>query len=176
MIGVFSFLYFLVQLFKNWKDNKKSILPYFTTSLLAGGASMIIILPALLDLRANGEELTQITDLKTEATSAFDFFIKNMIGVYDTTKYGAIPFIYIGLLPLAFFIFYFVIKEIPWKEKILYGLLVALLIGSFYFVPLNLFWHGMHAPNMFLFRYAFLLSFTVIMLAGFAWEKLNETK
>lgn len=175
MIGVFSFLYFLVQLFKNWKDNKKSILPYFTTSLLAGGASMIIILPALLDLRANGEELTQITDLKTEATSAFDFFIKNMIGVYDTTKYGAIPFIYIGLLPLAFFIFYFVIKEIPWKEKILYGLLVALLIGSFYFVPLNLFWHGMHAPNMFLFRYAFLLSFTVIMLAGFAWEKLNET-
>ncbi|MCF1685860.1 YfhO family protein [Tetragenococcus halophilus] len=174
MIGVFSFLHFLVQLFKNWKDNKKSILPYFTTSLLAGGASMIIILPALLDLRANGEELTQITNLKTEATSAFDFFIKNMIGVYDTTKYGAIPFIYIGLLPLVFCIFYFVIKEIPWKEKILYALLIALLIGSFYFVPLNLFWHGMHAPNMFLFRYAFLLSFMVIMLAGFGWEKLNE--
>ncbi len=37
---------------------------------------MIIILPALLDLRANGEELTQITDLKTEATSAFDFLSK----------------------------------------------------------------------------------------------------
>ncbi len=174
MIGVFSFLYFLVQLFKNWKDNKKSILPYFTTSLLAGGASMIIILPALLDLRANGEELTQITNLKTEATSAFDFFIKNMIGVYDTTKYGAIPFIYIGLLPLVFCIFYFIIKEISWKEKILYALLIALIIGSFYFVPLNLFWHGMHAPNMFLFRYAFLLSFTVIMLAGFGWEKLTE--
>ncbi|MCF1601044.1 YfhO family protein [Tetragenococcus halophilus] len=175
MIGVFSFLYFLIQLFKNWKNNKKSILPYFTTSLLAGGASMIIILPALLDLHANGEELTQITNLKTEATSAFDFFIKNMIGVYDTTKYGAIPFIYIGLLPLAFCIFYFVIKEISWKEKTFYALLIALLIGSFYFVPLNLFWHGMHAPNMFLFRYAFLLSFTVIMLAGFGWEKLNET-
>ncbi|MDN6640026.1 MAG: YfhO family protein, partial [Tetragenococcus sp.] len=49
------------------------------------------------------------------------------------------------------------------------------LIGSFYFVPLNLFWHGMHAPNMFLFRYAFVLSFTVIMLAGYGWEKLNVT-
>ncbi len=98
-----------------------------------------------------------------------------MIGVYDTTKYGAIPFIYIGLLPLAFLFFILSLRKFLGKKKILYGLLVALLIGSFYFVPLNLFWHGMHAPNMFLFRYAFLLSFTVIMLAGFAWEKLNET-
>lgn len=174
MIGVFSVLYFIVQLFRNWKENKKRILPYFITSFLAGGASMIIILPALLDLRANGEELTQITNLKTEATSGFDFFIKNMIGVYDTTKYGSIPFIYIGLLPLVFCIFYFVVKEISWKDKILYASLIALLLASFYFIPLNLFWHGMHAPNMFLFRYAFLLSFTVIMLAGFGWEKLNS--
>ncbi|GAA3008111.1 YfhO family protein [Tetragenococcus solitarius] len=173
MIGIFSVLYFLVQLIKNWKNNKKRILPYFVTSFLAGGASMIIILPALLDLRSNGEELTQITSFKTEATSGFDFFIKNMIGVYDTTKYGSIPFIYIGLLPLAFCVFYFLIKEISLKDKLLYAVLIILLIGSFYFIPLNLFWHGMHAPNMFLFRYAFLLSFTVIMLAGFGWEKLN---
>ncbi|AYW47904.1 copper ABC transporter permease [Tetragenococcus osmophilus] len=175
MVGVFSVLYFFVQLFRNWQENKKRILPYFVTSFLAGGASMIIILPALLDLRSNGEELTQITNLKTEATGPLDFFIKNMIGVYDTTKYGSIPFIYIGLLPLAFFIFYFIIKEIPWKEKILYASLIALLLASFYFIPLNLLWHGMHAPNMFLFRYAFLFSFTVIMLAGFGWEKLNLT-
>lgn len=175
MIGIFSVLYFSIQLFRNWKENKKKILPYFITSFLAGGASMVIILPALLDLRSNGEELTQITSFKTEVTSGFDFFIKNMIGVYDTTKYGSIPFIYIGLLPLAFCIFYFAIKEISLKEKLLYALLIILLIGSFYFIPLNLFWHGMHAPNMFLFRYAFLLSFTVIMLAGFGWEKLNTT-
>ena len=50
--------------------------PYGITSLLAGGASMIIILPAVLDLRSNGEELSTITKFKTEATGVFDLVMK----------------------------------------------------------------------------------------------------
>lgn len=176
MIGIFSVLYFLVRLLENWRQNKKRILLYGATSLLAGGASMLIILPAVLDLRANGETLTEITRLKTDATSFWDLVLKNMIGVYDTTKYGSIPFIYIGLLPLVLCIFYFASRKIPLKSKLLFGALFGILIASFYLVPLNLFWHGMHAPNMFLFRYAFLFSFLVIMLAGYAWEKLPQQK
>ena len=171
---VFSVLYLFVQLGRDWKQNKKAIIPYGITSLLAGGASMIIILPAVLDLRSNGEELSTITKFKTEATGVFDLVMKNMIGVYDTTKYGSIPFIYIGLLPLLLCILYFVSKRIPLKDKLLYAGLFSILIASFYIVPLNLFWHGMHAPNMFLFRYAYLFSFLVILLAGYGWEQLQQ--
>lgn len=174
MIGVFSFLYFFARLFTNWSKYKKTILPYGITSLLAGGASMIIILPAILDLRSNGEALSQITALKTEATSFLDLAMKNMIGVYDTTKYGSIPFVYAGLFPLVLCIFYFVSRKIQLKNKLLFGSLFIILIASFYLVPLNLFWHGMHAPNMFLFRYAYLFSFLVILLAGYGWEKLEQ--
>lgn len=173
MIGVFSFLYFVARTLTNWSVYKKRIIPYGITSLLAGGASMILVLPAVLDLRANGETLTQVTQLKTEATAFWDIVMKNMIGVYDTTKYGSIPFIYVGLLPLIFCIFYFVSKEIPRKNKLLFGSLFIILIASFYISPLNLFWHGMHAPNMFLFRYSFLFSFLVVMLAGFGLEKFK---
>ncbi|MGG5365997.1 YfhO family protein [Enterococcus sp. DIV0240a] len=174
MVGVFSFLYFLARLFTKWSVYKKSILPYGITSLLAGGASMIIILPAILDLQSNGEALSQITTLKTEATAFWDIVMKNMIGVYDTTKYGSIPFIYAGLFPLVLCLFYFAVKKVPLINKLLFGSLFALLIASFYLVPLNLFWHGMHAPNMFLFRYAYLFSFLVLLLAGYGWEKLTE--
>ncbi|MFQ7234299.1 MAG: YfhO family protein [Enterococcus hulanensis] len=174
MIGLFSVLYFIARLITNWKLYKKSIIPYGATSLLAGFASMIVILPSILDLRTNGEELTQITTLKTEATSWWDFIAKNFIGSYDTTKYGSIPFIYIGLLPLALCLFFFICKKIPWKNKLAYGVIAAILIASFYIQPMNLFWHGMHAPNMFLFRYAYLLSFLVITLAAWGWEKLER--
>lgn len=174
MIGLFSFLYFFVRTFTNWKRYKKRIVAYLTTSLLAGGASMIMVLPAVLDLRTNGETLSQITTLKTEATAFLDIVMKNMIGVYDTTKYGSIPFIYVGLLPLIFCVFYFVTKAVPLKNKLLFGGLFALLIASFYLTPLNLFWHGMHAPNMFLFRYSFLFSFLVVLLAGYGWEKFEK--
>ncbi|WP_086314870.1 ABC transporter permease [Enterococcus sp. 7F3_DIV0205] len=173
MIGVFSFLYFIARMLTNWKVYKKRILPYGITSLLAGGASMILVLPAVLDLRANGETLSQVTQFKTEATAFLDIVMKNMVGVYDTTKYGSIPFIYVGLLPLIFCVFYFVTKEIPRKNKLLFGSLFIILIASFYITPLNLFWHGMHAPNMFLFRYSFLFSFLVVMLAGYGFEKFK---
>ncbi|WP_438719399.1 YfhO family protein [Enterococcus sp. AZ103] len=174
MVGIFSVLYYLARLFTNFKVYKKSIVSYIITSFLAGGTSMVMILPAILDLRANGEQLTTISGFKTEATSWFDLLAKNMIGVYDTTKYGSIPFIYIGLLPLALCIFYFINRKIPWKNKVLYGLVGGLIVASFYIIPLNLFWHGMHAPNMFLFRYAYLLSFLVITLAAWGWEKLDR--
>ncbi|MBL1228394.1 YfhO family protein [Enterococcus sp. BWB1-3] len=173
MIGIFSFLYFIVRLFTNWKQYKQSILPYGITSLLAGGASMIIILPTIFDLRFNGETLTEVTKFKTEATAFWDIVMKNMVGVYDTTKYGSIPFIYAGLLPLLFCIFYFVTRQTPLKNKLLFGSLFVVLIASFYIVPLNLFWHGMHAPNMFLFRYSFLFSFLIVLLAGYGWEKFK---
>lgn len=174
MIGIFSVLYFIARLLTNWKVYKKSILPYGITSLLAGFASMIMILPSILDLRTNGEELTKITTFKTEATAWWDAISKNLIGSYDTTKYGSIPFIYIGLLPLALCLFFFICKKIPWKNKLAYGTIAAILIASFYIQPMNLFWHGMHAPNMFLFRYAYLLSFLVITLAAWGWEKLDR--
>lgn len=174
MIGVFSVLYFLARLGTNWSRYKKTIVPYGITSLLAGGASMIIILPAILDLRTNGESLTEITKLKTDATSFWDIIIKNMVGVYDTTKYGSIPFVYVGLFPLLLCVLYFVSKEIPRRNKFLYGSIFGILIASFYLLPLNLFWHGMHAPNMFLFRYSFLFSFLVILLAGYGWELLRK--
>lgn len=174
MIGVFSVLYVIARVLAHWKTYRHGIIPYLLTSLLAGGASMIMILPAVIDLRTNGEELTKITALKTEATGWWDLLAKNLVGVYDNTKYGSIPFIYIGLLPLALALFYFLCRKINWKDKLAYGSVLAILIASFYLMPLNLFWHGMHAPNMFLFRYAYLFSFLVISLAGLAWQELDR--
>lgn len=174
MVALFSGMYYLALLFTEWPKSKKSILPYTLSALLASGASLIMVLPAILDLRTNGEEFTKITSWKTEATGVFDFFIKNMVGVYDTTKYGSIPFIYVGLFPLTLAVFFFLTRAISKRQKLSFGAIALLLLISFYFQPFNLFWQGMHAPNMFLFRFAYLLSFLVITLAGFGWERLTK--
>ncbi|MGX7243852.1 YfhO family protein [Enterococcus quebecensis] len=174
MVGVFSFLYFFARLLTNWKQYKSSIVPYLITSVLAGGASMIIILPSVIDLKMNGEKLDSINQIFTSDLGPWDFVIKSMPGVYDTSKYGSAPFIYIGLLPLIFFIFYFVSKKIPLRNKVIYGSLVLFMVASVYIEPLNLFWQGMHFPNMFLFRFSYLYSTVVIILAGFGMEMLEK--
>ncbi|CAM3210131.1 copper ABC transporter permease [Vagococcus fessus] len=174
MVGLLSFLYFWARASTNWKTYKKSIPRYLITSFLAGIASMVMILPTVLDIRSNGEKLNKIAWVKTEATAFWDLIAKNMVGSYDGTKYGSIPFIYIGLVPLILCLFYFFTKKVPRRNKLAYGSIMIFIIISFYFNPLNLFWHGLHAPNMFLFRFAFTFSFMVIVLAGYGLEHLTK--
>ncbi|MEI5993777.1 YfhO family protein [Candidatus Enterococcus mansonii] len=174
MVGIFSFLYYFIRMFTDYKRYKTSVFSYLFTSFLAGGASMVIILPSIIDLRTNGEKLDTINQFFTGDTGVWDLVVKSMPGVYDTSKYGSAPFIYTGLLPLIFCIFYFVSTKISLKNKLLYGSLLLLLSVSFYVEPLNLFWQGLHAPNMFLFRFSFLFSALVIILAGFGMEKFEK--
>ena len=174
MVGVFTFFYAVIRSLLDWSQYKRGLGTYLITSLLAGGASMVTILPALLDLKNNGESLTQLTSLWTEDTGPWDLIAKSMVGVYDTAKYESMPFIYIGLVPLIFCVYFFLSGRISWQRKVGYGSLFVLLIGSVYFAPLNLFWHGLHAPNMFLFRFSFLISFLVILLSGYGLERFDK--
>jgi uncharacterized membrane protein YfhO len=174
MIGVFSFLYVFCRFIIAPKKYQSTLIPYLVTSLLAGGASMVTILPTLLDLKNNGESLTKLTGFFTNDTGIWDIPVKTLVGVYDTSKYGSAPFLYFGLLGTIFCLFYFVSPKIPRKNKFVYGGLFCLLIASVYIEPLNLFWHGFHAPNMFLFRFSFLFSFLGLLLAGFGLEKVTK--
>lgn len=174
MVGVFSFLYFFARLATDTIRYRKQVPMYFITSLLAGGASMIMILPTILDLRNNGEALSKIAQFKTKYTGLWDLIIKNMVGVYDSTKAESIPFIYVGLFALIFCLFYFVTKKVSLKQKISFGVLGLILVASFYIEPLNLFWQGMHTPNMFNFRFSFLFSFFVLMIAGYGLEQFKR--
>lgn len=174
MVGLFSFMYFTASFLRDIKKYKKTIFPYLTTSFLAGGASMITILPSILDLKLNGEKFNSIEGLFT-GLGPWDMVVKNMPGVYDTSKYGSAPFIYIGLLPLIFCTFYFVSKKIQLKNKLIFGGLCLVMILSFHIDALNLFWHGFHSPYMFLFRYSYLLSVLILLLAGFGLEKFEKS-
>lgn len=174
IVGLFSFMYFWLRLFTDKERYKGSIFSYLFTSLLAGGASMLTILPTVFDLSNNGEGLDALDTLLTKDTGGWDLIVKNMVAVYDTSKYGSAPFIYIGLVPLLFAVFYFLTKKIPMKNKVLYGLLLLVLVASVYIDPLNLLWHGLHAPNMFLFRFSFLFSFVIILLGGYGFERFEK--
>lgn len=175
MIGVFSFMYYCVRVLTDYQRYKKSFIPYLVPSFLAGGASMITILPTVLDLKNNGEGLSDFSQFWQPDTGAWDLVTKSMTGVYDTSKFGSAPFVYIGLLPLIFCLFYFLDKKIALRNKILYGSLFLILIASVYIANLNLFWHGLHAPNMFLYRFSFLFSFLIILLAGYSIEQIEKS-
>ena len=176
MTVLFLIFWYLCQISWNFKTRKSSVLDFVVTSFLAGMASLILTLPTLFDLQTHGEKLTEITKFQTESSWYLDLFAKQFIGSFDTTKYGAIPMIFIGLLPFILTILFFTMKSIRFHVKLIYAIFFAFLIASFYIEALDLFWQGMHTPNMFLHRYAWIFSTLLIYTAAEVLNRLKEIK
>ena len=176
MTALFLIFWYLCQISWDFKTRKSSILDFIVTSFLAGIASLILTLPTLFDLQTHGEKLTEVTKFQTESSWYLDLFAKQFIGSFDTTKYGAIPMIFVGLLPFILTILFFTLKSIKFHVKLIYAIFFTFLIASFYIEALDLFWQGMHTPNMFLHRYAWIFSTLLIYTAAEVLNRLKEIK
>ena len=176
MTALFLIFWYLCQISWDFKTRKSSFLDFIITSVLAGMASLIMTLPTLFDLQTHGEKLTEITKFQTESSWYLDLFAKQFIGSFDTTKYGAIPMIFVGLLPFILTILFFTLKSIKFHVKLIYAIFFAFLIASFYIEALDLFWQGMHTPNMFLHRYSWIFSTLLIYTAAEVLKRLKELK
>ena len=176
MTALFLIFWYLCQISWDFKNRKSSFLDFIVTSFLAGMASLIMTLPTLFDLQTHGEKLTAITKLKTDSSWYLDIFAKHFIGSFDTTKYGSIPMIFVGLLPFILTILFFTLKSIKFHVKLIYAIFFAFLIASFYIEALDLFWQGMHTPNMFLHRYAWIFSTLLIYTAAEVLNRMKEIK
>ena len=176
MTALFLVVWYFCQLSWDFKSRKYSFLDFFLTSLLAGLTSFIMTLPTLFDLRTHGEKLTAITKIKTDASWYLDLFAKQFIGAFDTTKYGSTPMIFVGLLPFILTIVFFTLKSIKFHVKLCYATLLIIIIASFYLEALDLFWQGMHAPNMFLHRYAWIFSTLLIYISAEVLDRFKDIK
>ena len=176
MTALFLIFWYLCQISWDFKTRKSSVLDFIVTSFLAGMASLILTLPTLFDLQTHGEKLTEVTKFQTESSWYLDLFAKQFIGSFDTTKYGAIPMIFVGLLPFILTILFFTLKSIKFHVKLIYAIFFTFLIASFYIEVLDLFWQGMHTPNMFLHRYAWIFSTLLIYTAAEVLNRLKELK
>lgn len=176
MTVLFLIFWYLCQISWDFKTRKSSFLDFIITSVLAGTASLIMTLPTLFDLQTHGEKLTEVTKFQTESSWYLDLFAKQFIGSFDTTKYGAIPMIFVGLLPFILTILFFTLTSIKFHVKLIYAIFFAFLIASFYIEALDLFWQGMHTPNMFLHRYAWIFSTLLIYTAAEVLNRLKKIK
>lgn len=170
IVGIFSLLYFIAQSYSLSKMNWHNFGRYFATIICSIMTSGIIIVPTVFNMFRTHEPLSKVTGLLTDNSGLWDLVIKNMAGVYDTTKFGTVPFIYVGLFPLLLAIAFFLHSKIKRRSKLVFGTLLVIVGGSFYLQPLDLFWQGGHSPSMFLYRYSLVWSFLIFWLAGKSWE------
>ena len=92
--------------------------------------------------------------------------ITNMISANNPIKMSnGAPNIACGMLALALVPFYFVTRKIGLKEKIVSLSVLIFFVASFVVNQLNYIWHGFAYPAMVYYRWSFIFSFAVLLIA-----------
>lgn len=104
----------------------------------------------------------------------FDLFPKLLPGSYDTVMHEGLPLLYCGVLTLLMLPIYIMAKRVPSREKIFYCSFVLLYVLIMVINPTDLVMHGFQEPNCLNYRYSFIVSFLLLIMAYKGFCELEE--
>lgn len=177
MICFFLVLYFLFRMIsmnvpeaKNWKESAfsklKTALHFGWHSLLAGGLVAVLLLPTLYSL-TRGKASDVNAELIWETDYPFPEMVsKFFVGAFNFDQMpNGYPNLFIGSLALLCFCFYFFNRAFPLKERLSAFMLTLFFIFSVNVDAMNKIWHGMQYPNWYPYRFSFVISFFLLLMA-----------
>lgn len=152
----------------------KSFIRIGICSVVALMIVCVIILCAIYSISFGKTDGT-IHDMTLELRFDFlDFVAKMFIGSYDTVRPAGLPNVYCGILTLFMLPLYFMSKKVKPREKIAYGVLAIFFIMSMSIDAIDLVWHGLQMPVWLNYRYSFMLSFILLVMAYKGFEALGD--
>ena len=185
MICIYCFFYFFIYYFAHGEDHRnnplqerfhfvKSLARIAFYSIIALGIAAIILLGAYYSLNFGK---TTFSTTKWEFLINFDILdllYKFLPGSYDTVRPEGLPFVYCGLLTLLLIPAYFLSKRYPMRQKIGSGILIFVFVAIASLNITDLIMHGFQAPNWLNYRYSFMLSFYLCVIACRAFVYFEE--
>lgn len=180
MLCIFSVIYFVCYFFliSEQKKSIKTILLYAAASLLGGALSACMALPTLYAMQ-DGKSKIDLMVLK-DFSMVFDLrklpseMFLGMIN--DTPITTSEPLVYCGVLSVILMCCFVFIKEISWKKKTAYLIMLAALAISLGYYNLCSAWQAFSLPNGSGYRFSFLYIFVVLLMAQEAYANLEKRK
>lgn len=178
MIGIFTAFYFVYYYFyteerQNAKETLKTIGRFALSAVVAIICSLFIIIPVYKSLQLGKLDFSNPSYTLEPQFTIFDFLAKLMPFSYDTVRPEGLPVIYCGVMTVMLVPLYFLNKNIKTRHKIANASILCLLFVSMYLSTVDLAWHGFQVPNWLPYRYSFLFSFMLIVMAAQAFEHLE---
>lgn len=146
----------------------KTTLPAYLISSFWGVAiSMGLFLPTYLALPQNRKQNLREMLHSLKLNFLFTDFISTFYtaSVLPKDSPDNLPLTFIGIIPFILLIAFFLNRKIKWKEKLLSMLLIAVFILSFEISFFNIIWHGFSVNFWFNYRYSFIFSFLILLIA-----------
>ena len=154
----------------------------FTFAFSSVGAACLVafaLIPVYFILKscsATSGTMPKLEDYKSYFT-IFDFLANHLASVDPTIRSSGtdvLPNVYCGMATLILVPLYLFTKSISVKEKTATVALLGVLYFSFNVNILNYIWHGFHYPNDLPYRFSFMYSFVLLVIAYKALTRLHE--
>lgn len=153
----------------------KPLLRAFGASVVGGGLASVILLPVLSSLlESRGGYNPGMTFSLDLMIKPLDILSKLTIGGFDSGAWvmgPSLPNIYIGAFGFVGFILYFSCKKICSIKKWSAGVVTCIFFISFVNEFVNKIWHMSQMPLGFFYRFSWLFSFFMLVLAFQALKK-----
>ena len=181
MIAIFCCIYFLAYYFFLSEETKPFSFTHFFLSgvkfaaggVLAAICSAWLLIPLYSSLSLGKLEFSDPSYKMKTQFDFIDFFVNLLPNVYDTCRPEGSPVVYCGVLTMLLIPLFFFNTNIKLKHKIGYGILALTIILSMYMSTVDLVWHGFQVPNWLPYRYSFIFSFLLLIMAAQAFERIE---
>ncbi len=147
------------------------------SSIAAAGLVAFALLPTYFILKNCSATSGTFPEEYKSYFSIFDFLANHLASVVPTIRSSGsdvFPNVYCGIASVILVPLYLFTKSVSIKEKVAHVALLGILFFSFNSNMLNYIWHGFHFPNDLPYRFSFMYSFVLLILAYKAFTRLNE--
>ena len=178
MICIFILFYFPVLYFMKKRDlGVKGCLKTIGRGVLCSLSGILIsaflLVPTFLSLQNTYYIDSSMPEEVSFYRPIMDILNNFLPDMEVTVRTGA-PNIYCGLFCVMLFAWYLMCDRIPVRRKLMNCIMLAFLILSLNMNKLDYIWHGFHFPNQIPFRYSFVVSFLLVVIAYEAFRYLKN--
>lgn len=167
MLCIFLVLYYLAYCVRSRRTGNQlgvSFARFSGFSILSAGLVAVLLIPvyfALQNTSAAGAELPDITN----TLDIFQLLGRHLADTSPTVRAGNLPNVYCGVLTAICIPLFAVNKGIKPRRRAAYMALWLVMLFSFLVNWTDLAWHGLHSPNDLPYRFSFLYSFLLLLMA-----------
>ncbi|MCL2560369.1 MAG: YfhO family protein [Turicibacter sp.] len=178
-IGIFVCIFVAIMFFAqsfiarlSRRECLKRMVTIGLCTVLALGMSAVLLLPVYSALQNSYR-----ADVVFPAFRFYNTFAEvlgNFIAFTPPTSLEGLPNLYSGMISIMLLPVFLLSDKVSRREKVAYASVLVFLILSVNINVLNFIWHGFTIANMLPFRYSFIASFVVIVMAYRAFTLMDE--
>lgn len=161
----------------NYRPRRKLIIrDYILSSIVSGLLSAAFWWPGLVAIRGGRLEQTTSSEFSfAENMPIQDFFAKFFVGANDTDQLiNGLPNIFCGTIALFLVIAYFIDRRNTKRAKYCYASILVFYFLTFYIKALSMAVQGFSTTNWFNFRYSYIFSFLLLIIACLEFNGIRE--